>query len=224
LKQAREQLGKEISPWWESYWIAYYTAALSLAGIDNSPRLDAVAEACRQFGWWWPMKGAVVLTDRPTILCRDDEGRLHAEEGPALAYADGYQVHSWHGVRVPSWVIENPSVEKALSESNTEIRRAAFEKIGWDRVIDHIGVKPIDVCPDPANPPHELALYPLTQEANPYGQPVHLLLMVNGSPDRNGELRRYGETVPASISSAMDAAAWQYGVDTSVYRQLARRT
>ncbi len=48
--------------------------------------------------------------------------------------------------------------------------------------------------------------------------------MVNGSPDRDGQLRRYGETVPASITDPLSAAAWQYGVEPNVYAQLARRT
>lgn len=54
--------------------------------------------------------------------------------------------------------------------------------------------------------------------------PVNLLLMVNGSPDRSGAQRRYGETVPADITSAMEAAAWQYGVHPDAYAQLVRRT
>jgi hypothetical protein len=69
-----------------------------------------------------------------------------------------------------------------------------------------------------------LALYRLPDNINPYRQPVNLLLMVNGSPDRSGALRRYGETVPATIKKADVAAAWQYGLNPSVYRQLERRT
>jgi hypothetical protein len=222
--QLRDQLGKEISLWWDCYWLAYYTCALPLAGLDNSPLLDALSEACRLNGWWWPMRGVAVLTDRPTVLRRDDEGRLHSADGPALAYMDGYLMYAWHGIRVPGWVIQNPNVEQALAERNTEVRRAAFEAIGWDKVIDHLGAKPIDVCPDPSNFPHELQLYKLPDTANPYGQPVNLLLMTNGSPDRDGSLRRYGETVPPSIKSALDAAAWQFGLKPDVYQQLARRT
>jgi hypothetical protein len=55
------------------------TYALSLAGLANSPWLDAVCAACREVDWRWPLDEAVVLTDRPTVI-----------SGPALAYADGY--------------------------------------------------------------------------------------------------------------------------------------
>ena len=150
--------------------------------------------------------------------------RLHCETGPAVVWSDGWGVYSWHGTRVPAWVIENPTVEQALVERNSEIRRCACEAIGWDRVLAHLGEAPIDVCPDPANAPHELKLYRLPDNVNPYGQAVNLLLMTNGSPDRSGVLRQYGETVPASIKSAEAAAGWQYGLNPSVYRQLERRT
>ena len=66
------------------------TCALSLAGLPNSPRLDAVCASCREVDWWWPMNEAVVLTDRPTVMSRDTSGRLHDADGPALAYADSY--------------------------------------------------------------------------------------------------------------------------------------
>jgi hypothetical protein len=48
--------------------------------------------------------------------------------------------------------------------------------------------------------------------------------MTNGSPDRTGEIRRYAETVPASIHDPVAAAAWQYECPVDVYRALQRRT
>ena len=41
-------------------------------------RADAtLAQAAKASGWWWPMRGAVILTERPRLLERDDDGRLH---------------------------------------------------------------------------------------------------------------------------------------------------
>jgi hypothetical protein len=72
---------EELALWRDCAWLASMTCALSLAGLANSPRLDAVCAACREVDWWWPLNDAVVLTDRPTAI-----------SGPALAYADGYRV------------------------------------------------------------------------------------------------------------------------------------
>ncbi|WP_420110637.1 hypothetical protein, partial [Pseudactinotalea sp.] len=79
-----------------------------------------------------------------------------------------------------------------------------------------------DTTPDPGNAPNLLELYTLPEAI--YEEPVNLLLMVNGSPDRSGRIRRYGETVPSTIQDAVAAASWQYGVEPATYRALARRT
>jgi len=140
----------------------------------------------------------------------------------AISWPDGWGFHSWRGVRVPDWVITEPTVDRAVKEPNSEIRRAALEHIGWPKVIEQLGTKPIATCADPANEPHKLALYELPAEF--YDERVNLLTMVNGSPDRSGDLRIYGETVPANITDPLEAAAWQYQVSPDVYSRLERRT
>jgi len=171
------------------------------------------------------MRGAVILTDRPTMIERDHEGRLHSEDGPALAYADGYTLHSWHGVTVQREVIEDPveswTIERIVGDiDNSEIRRAVIERVGWDRLEDQLG-EPVHVAPDPANPPHELRLYDIPDV---YEEPVRLVTMTNASPDRDGTVRRYGETCPASISDAVAASAWAWDVPVETYRALQRAT
>ena len=58
---------------------------------------------CYQFQceWWWPYEGIVVVCERPVSIRWDEERRLHAEDRPAVEYADGYALASWHGQRVP---------------------------------------------------------------------------------------------------------------------------
>jgi hypothetical protein len=48
-----------------------------------------------------------------------------------VVFPDGWAVHSWHGTRVPSWVIDGPTVERIAAERNVEVRRCAIERIGW---------------------------------------------------------------------------------------------
>jgi hypothetical protein len=241
LGRARDAANREA--WWgqhEAYWIAYYLfpEQQSLVTYDpkRSEQLGLWATISRSTGWWFPYDGVVVCTERPVEVNQELESsrfafsttsrRLHREDGPALLYRDGWAVHAWHGIRVPAWVIEDDvtpeHIDRALKLDNSEQRRAALERIGWPRVVQHLGSTPIATCPDPANEPHELALYALPAEF--YDEPVNLLVMTNGSPDRNGALRLYGETVPASITDPLAAAAWQYDVHPSVYADLARRT
>jgi len=224
------RFGGRLWPTWQAY-VAYFRDVVNLDLDGDIWDRSRAYDDAQGAGWWWPFQDFVMVCEPPVELHLEQVGptgwgshRLHCETGPAVAWSDGWSLHFWHGTHVPAWVIENPTIEQAMAERNTEIRRCAFESLGWDKVLEQINERPIDICPDPANPPHELRLYKLPDRINPYPQPVNLLLMTNGSPDRNGVLRQYAETVPATITSAVAAAGWQYGINPSVYRQLERRT
>ena len=170
-----------------------------------------------------------MVSERPTRLHLERIGpigwgshRLHCENGPAIAWADGYAIYSWHGTRVPAWVINDPTVERIQAEENSEIRRAAIESMGWPTYIHQAGLTLVASEADPGNHPHTIFLYDVPTQL--FDQPIRVILMTNGSPDRSGALRQYAETVPAEIDSPVEAAAWQYGVPVEIYRQLQRRT
>ena len=93
--------------------------------------------------------------------------------------------------------------------------------MGWLTYISAAGLRLVASAPDPGNPPQHLELY-----EDPGGRlgDARVLVMTNGSPDRDGRLLQYAETVPAAIDDPVAAAAWQYGCPVEVYRQLARRT
>ena len=206
--------------------MAFYDIGHRLSGGAGKlqPQLDAMLHAARTCGPWYPMHGVCVIGDRPTVLERDRDGRLHCETGLAVNWSDGWATHWWHGICVPSWVIEDPTPDRILAETNTEIRRCAIESYGWDRYLDHIGATAMSVEPDPGNPGHDLALYDLPEQAQVYDAPVRLLVMDNASLDRDGTRRRFAETVPMECTSAVAAAAWQFDVAEDDYRQLARAT
>jgi len=72
------------------------------AVVQAAGRLAGLAGIARTAGWWWPYANVAILTDRPVELHRDHVGRLHAAVGPALRYADGFEVHAWHGMPILS--------------------------------------------------------------------------------------------------------------------------
>ena len=75
--QLRDQLWGQLSTWNDAYWIAFYTEAVRIAPLERSESLDALAMAIGACGWWWPMRGAVIITDRPSSIARDKIGRAH---------------------------------------------------------------------------------------------------------------------------------------------------
>lgn len=210
-------------------WSVYYSSwfdTMSMIGVTGTEQWAGLQKVAENAYWWWAFDDAAVLTERPTELHRDELNRLHSEDGMAIRFSDGWGFYSWHGTRVPEWVVLEPSVERAMKEPNTEIRRSALESLGWEAAIDQLvgehGAELVGIAEDPGNAPNMLELYSLPDSI--YEEDVNVLLVVNGSPDRDGSIRRYGETVPASITDPVEAAAWQYGVPTAVYRQLVRRT
>ena len=195
---------------------------------EDDDVLDLLVALAGATGWWWAFADVCVMAERPTALHMEpipnqvhDQCRLHREDGPALQFADGAAVFALHGTVVPSWVMEDPDVERIARERNVEVRRCAIERIGWDTYIDTAGLTLIDRVDDPGNAGEPLSLY-----ATPDGwdRPERILLVVNGSVERDGCRRRYGLPVPSWTSSALQAAGWTYGIAASDYAQLLRRT
>ncbi|WP_280233724.1 DUF6745 domain-containing protein [Nocardia cyriacigeorgica] len=179
----------------------------------------AVAATC---GPWWPEKNLCVVSERPETLRTeevDDLGqvRLHCADGPAVRYADGWELYFWHGTRVPSWVITDPTAEAIDRETNIEVRRCAIERLGWPAYLEESGMALLTTAPDPGNHGFELMLYDLSRNQR-------VLVAVNGSVERDGTRRRYGLTVPGYLSDPVDAAAWTYGLTGPQYAQLCHRT
>jgi hypothetical protein len=213
-------------------WLSFYAYFTRIAGIQGPERLAGLHTLARTSGWWWPFRGAVILTDRPEQLHRDQLGRLHCETGPAIRYRDGWGFHAWHGTRVPADLIEGDGwdAERILRESNQEIRRCAIERVGWPQFVDQAGLKPVgDIVPDPGNPGGELALYELPEQL--FDEAVRLLLVRNGTEERDGTWRRFGLTVPADLDDPVAAAAWGYDDPDSpvrmtpeLYAAIPRRT
>ncbi|WP_171068787.1 DUF6745 domain-containing protein [Actinomadura geliboluensis] len=224
----RERAGRVLD--WYSAWclsrVAHYDAVRRTSGVVFTPEQERLlglwGALVRSCGWWWPREHVCVVSERPVELHTeiwDDDGRvrLHGSDGPALRYGDGWDVHAWHGTRVPAWVIDDPDVERIERETNVEVRRCAIENMGWGDYIDRAGLRLVAVAPDPGNPGSELRLYDLREQ-------TRVLLAVNGSVERDGRRRRYGLTVPAAIPDPVAAAGWTYGLSADQYSRLVRRT
>lgn len=87
---------------WSAGTLAYCDT-LARLGMDVDAPLDGLVQVARSAGWWWyPLKHAVILTERPTALHLDADGRLHHPNGPAITYPDGFVVHARHGTVLPA--------------------------------------------------------------------------------------------------------------------------
>ncbi len=221
-QEIRAQLHHAVYGQHDAGWLSFYAAFLKL-GLECCEKLSGVMTVAQNSGWWWPFEDAVILTERPVLLERDNQGRLHAENGPALRYPDGFSLFSWHGTRVPASLVEGEgwTTEQILQESNTEIRRCAIEKVGWDKFVNEGALTLVASCPDPGNPGYDISLYDLPENlADMYEESARLFLCTNGTVERDGTRRRFGLVVPAHHTNPVAAAADMYDIPADEYKQL----
>lgn len=221
---------------WDSYTMVGPTSIsdvmvadwLSLElGIDygeNSNRwLKAFVDFMRWGSYAWCDPRFAILSDRPIYQAFDVGDRLHNETGPAISWADGSSIYAWHGQVVPSWVIEEDpfcwDVDSLARHRNITLRSILIERYGWDNYVVNSGAKLIDRCPDPANDPFELQLYQIDFTLL---TGMRVLVCTNASVERDGTRRRFGLPVPIDTKTALDAAAWTFGISAEQYRQLNR--
>ena len=192
--QVRAQVrGQESSPrrieWlWPIYgqheagWLSYYDVLRRTSIAATIAPLDGLLQVARHAGWWWPFTDVVILTERPTALHRDAEGRLHHPDGPAIAYADGWSLYAVHGVRVPERVIQNAyTAADITAENNAEVRRVMLERYGEARYIEELGATPVDTS-------DWGTLYQVEQ---PEDEPLTMVAVWNSTPEPDGTFKRY---------------------------------
>lgn len=185
----------------EAGWLSFYDA-MNEFGIDTSS-LNGMSILAKNAGWFWTFQDVAIITDRPIFIKRDDRNLLHAEDGPALAYADGFAVYSWHGTRIPAEWIEdkaNLKPETALTWENIEQRRAACEILGWARVLRELNAKVINTDGDPE-------IGELIEVDLPDAGKERFLRVLCGTG------REFALPVPPEMKTALEAQAWTWGLD-----------
>jgi hypothetical protein len=173
-------------------------------------RRDGLIQVARNAGCWWPFRNVAVLSERPTRLCLDDDGSLHAADGPAIAYPDGWEIWAWHGVRVPHWVIATPerlTVAHIQTQRRNDVRRVMIERYGVERYVQDAGA--LKVASDEFG---TLWRCPLLGD-----EPLVMVEVVNATPEPDGSFRNYWMRVPPNMRTPREAIAWTFGVDAHDY-------
>jgi hypothetical protein len=216
-------------------WLARATLLEEVCGRRPAGSLwDRVAayRDANAAGPWTAHQDYAVVSERPVAVRSErmevpgqshPRHQLHAENEPAVVWADGAAGYVVHGMRLPFDLMRYGwSAEQILDERNTDVRRVAIERLGWDRFPAEAGLTLIHgPVPDPGNPGNTLSLYDLPTRN---GLQARLLLCTNASPERDGTVRHFGLQVPATMHDAVAAAAWTFDVDPTIYRHLLRAT
>ena len=205
LKEAtREQLSHVFYGQHTASWLSYMDYFGEVCGLECTDSLHPLMELAQQASWCWFFDKAAVVTERPNELHRDEMGRLHNPNGPAIRYGDD-AMYFWRGTSVPAeWITDKESVDPsiALTWPNIEQRRALAEIIGWARILDTLKPTIIDEDEDPE-------IGTLLAVDIPDSPNTRFLKVVCGTK------RTFVLPVPSTMETALQANAWTYGLKAS---------
>lgn len=158
--QVRSQVGSQVdsqvgSAWtlyrggnlW-AHWHAYVSFFRDVCAWDNPCLIDFSHEELHALsaGWCWYGTHVASISDRPSELHRDADGRLHNERGPAMLWRDGWALWRLDGIAVDEQIIMRPetqSLTQINNEKNADVRSIRIARFGWPRYLNESGAKPI---------------------------------------------------------------------------------
>jgi len=171
-------------------------------------RWETLAKSCF---WWYPFEKICLISNRPSLVMKDSETRLHSESGPAFAFRDGWKGYYWHGVSVPDYVIERPheiTTHAIDAETNAEVRRAMMQRYGEARYLEDSGTKPI----------HADRYGTLYRKSIEGDDPLVMVKVLNSTPEPDGHFKPYFLRVPPTMQTAHEAVAWTFGMTAEEYK------
>ncbi|OUL31245.1 hypothetical protein BV372_20700 [Nostoc sp. T09] len=178
---------------------SYYDFCISVLNCKHDKIVwkyfQSVVKEC---GWIFAGKYTSILCDRPLHLRFDNQNRLHSEGEPAIEYADGFSLYSYHGVTLPEkYGKVHPQQWQAqwlLTEDNAELRRVLIQGIGYARICQELQAIELDTW----------AEYTLLKiDADIDEESIYLLKMTCPSTGFIHALR-----VPPEMKSAHEAICW----------------
>lgn len=186
--------------------------------LENFALDETLALNC---GWVWFGDHVAAVSDRPKTLLRDNSGRLHAEEGPALEYRDGWSIYAWHGFQLPdthTWLITEKSritPDYIDSEGNAELRRIALEVIGFEKYLAERNFK--EVAKD-----ETLGLPRRLLQTKVQGEVLNVIEVTNGTIEPDGTRKKYMLGALRDTKTPHEAVAASYGRPASKYKEVVR--
>lgn len=182
---------------------AFARAWALVSGAPPGPWALALPRPPLTASTWWLCGQVAVMVEPPLCERRDAAGRLHAADGPALAWPR-FEVHAWHGVWLPpAWRGTEPEPLAVVALEDARLRRALIDKIGLARMLGAAPVRVVDRERDRALLRLDLA-----------GDEPVVALEVRCPSTGLAHLLR----VPPATRTCAEAVAWTFGLSESAFR------
>jgi hypothetical protein len=159
------------------------------------------------------------VVDFPERLLVDESNRPHCDSGPSHRWRDGFEIHHWHGYRIPddhSWIVTDKAritADAIMTEPNAELRRVMCEVTAFDPIRAIAKVIAEDV--DGNGHPRRL----LTADIK--GDKIRIVEVQNGSLEPDGSRRKFLlGAMPGATPH--DVVAASYGINPKIYVEAVR--
>jgi hypothetical protein len=120
---------------------------------STAPALRALGELLRSAYWVALTPAAAILCEWPIAQRRDEHGRLVSAGGPALRFADGFEVYVMGQAAVPAQLVMAPSeltIEQVQQIDNDDVRRELLLTVfGRDGYIATLAARPELIAREP---------------------------------------------------------------------------
>jgi hypothetical protein len=133
----------------DAHWLGFYDYFNNVLKLEKqTEKLHGLWILAKSAGWAIPYENICWVSERHNICKLNNRGVIHSENGPAIAYPDGFEIYALNGVRIKKELVDTPA-EKLdphilLEEKNAEVRREIVRKIGVERVCLKLNAKNID--------------------------------------------------------------------------------
>ena len=206
---------KELEPWrciWDYYDMAFWESAYSQLPEDK--KIDEFMNQsffpAFKLGLGFVINlGSLVVGVALPEAHRDEEGRLHREDGPAVVWGDDHQ-YWWRGVQIEKdWIENKDDVDPrlAMTWENMEQRRCLTEIIGWEKVLTGVNQKEIQR--------DDRGILVETDSLNDGEDHPRFVKVQDASTDREYILR-----VPPDTETASAGVAWTFNIEPKQYNPI----
>jgi len=198
---------------WSSEWLPIYDFLLESKNIFDQAEVEELSNwlvLARNATAYSFFDQLCLVSERPTAIHCDAEGRLDSRSSAALAFADGYKIYSWQGVTCPKDLIEHPekiTPQEIDQEGNAEIKRIMIERFGLEKYVTSSFDTKI----------HEDECGTLYSKRTGVGEPLTMVRVTNSTPESNGTYKEYFLRVPPTMKTAREAVAWTFDLDEEEY-------
>jgi hypothetical protein len=177
---------------------------------------------------WAKLEDRAVVCRKPKYIKRDEQGRLHSINSPAVEWINGDNHYFAKGIEIPeSWIENKVTLEDIKNANNAELRRIAMELYGYKEYVIDVGAKKI--ASDEWGELYKVEIEEdepivMVSVMNSTCEPYKAMGLEQRQEFRSTELvnreawfKRYLLRVPPTVQTPLEGLAWSHNLSPEEY-------